>query len=518
MEKRTRINTAIIMLVIGALLIGCAKTWVDSDVNEDINYKRVITATDVMQDIKVGWNLGNSLDSYIKGWDGKEHPNQEILWYNPKVTKELIDYVYECGFNTIRIPVTWYYNTYRDEDDQLHIYESWLERVQEVVDYALDNDMYVILNSHHDQEIFYVGTSQENMEQVLEDAVDLWTDIGLYFSDYDERLIFEAFNEVDNEETSDKYSEYASSQMDALNQIFVNTVREIGGGNENRILIIPTIFNRDSSEVLDSFRLPKDIVKNKLIVEVHDYSGLYTQDVELIFERLDRFSDRIGAPVLVGEFGTTSKFSPSDYRCEQAANFVTRAAEHGIKCIWWDNGNMKEYGIIDRDNFEDSDMQMIEALFSGNICEVDNENVIECIQMDEFIWKQLNEKTGMIVDDLWWGSLTTDVKGAGIVMPESSDYMSISVSNSNNAEEYKPHKLCFYDADGNFISTVTDKYYGLSGKNISIPEDARYVRICIYSIYTATKKDTYIELLENNDIRMILSFVDFQSGLNVIHK
>lgn len=518
MGKRTRKITAIIMIVIGVVLIGCARTWVEPDEEADNDTKEVVTATDIMENINVGWNLGNSLDSYVKGWNGKEHPNQETLWYNPKVTRELIDYVYECGFNTIRIPVTWYYNTYRDENGHLHIYESWLERVQEVVDYALDHDMYVILNSHHDQEIFYVGTSQEKMEQVLDDAVDIWTDISLFFCDYDEKLMFEAFNEVDNKKTSDRYSEYASSQMDALNQIFVNTVREVGGKNEDRILIIPTIFNRDSSEVLDSFQLPEDTADNKLIIEVHDYSGLYTQDIETIFERLEDFSDRVGAPVLIGEFGTTTKFTPEDYRCEQAANFVTRAGRHGIKCVWWDNGNMKEYGIIDRDDFENSNMQMIKALFSGNYCEADDGNIVECKQMDAFVWNQLDEKTGKVIDDLWWGSLTTDMEGNGIVIPEGCDYVSVCVSNSKNAEEYKPHKLCFYDEEGNFISTVTDKYYGLSGKNISIPEDAKFVRICMYSIYTATKKDVYAELLENNDIKLMLSFVNSEDGLKVIHK
>lgn len=136
-----------------------------------------------MQKMNVGWTLDNSLDSKCdknnRGAD--RNLKQELNWGNPYVTKDLIDYVAQCGFNTIRIPVTWYYNTGVDEKGRLYIGQEWLARVQEVVDYALANQMYVILNSHHDQPILYAGVSETEMQQVLAKSQSLWQQIATYF-------------------------------------------------------------------------------------------------------------------------------------------------------------------------------------------------------------------------------------------------------------------------------------------------------------------------------------------------
>ena len=130
-----------------------------------------LTAQDFVSDITVGWNLGNSFDSCVSNGrnDGTRTPEYyETAWGNPVTTPELIDLVSSLGFNTIRIPVTWFYNTY-DKDGHLYIREEWLARVAEVVDYAYANNMYVIINSHHDTDMFWADMT--DIEQVPKDII-----------------------------------------------------------------------------------------------------------------------------------------------------------------------------------------------------------------------------------------------------------------------------------------------------------------------------------------------------------
>ena len=195
---------------------------------EKYNYNTVmnpITADGFMDIMNVGWNLGNSLDSHY-GDRKEDNPalGQERTWGNITITIELIDHIADLGFNTIRIPVTWYYNTYTDENGNLKVHEEWFDRVQDVVDYAIANDMYVFLNTHHEQPIIFTGTDEDTFAQVLSDAEDLWRKIATYFKDYDEHLIFEAYNEVDNIEQSWSYSAKSAEQMNRLNQVFVDPV------------------------------------------------------------------------------------------------------------------------------------------------------------------------------------------------------------------------------------------------------------------------------------------------------
>ena len=114
-----------------------------------------LTASSFAKSMNVGWNLGNSLDSHYQEPTGDANLGQETIWGQPKITKEQIDYVKSLGFNTIRIPVSWYYHTYTDANGNLRVHPDWLKRVKEVVGYCLSNDMYVILDSHHDGKIFH---------------------------------------------------------------------------------------------------------------------------------------------------------------------------------------------------------------------------------------------------------------------------------------------------------------------------------------------------------------------------
>ncbi|BCN29026.1 glycoside hydrolase family 5 protein [Anaeromicropila herbilytica] len=322
-----------------------------------------LTASQFVNMINVGWNLGNSLDSKSEKRNVPANLKQELNWGNPYITEGLINYVAKAGFNTIRIPVTWYYNTYEDQNGNLVINEEWLNRIQDVVDYAIKNNMYVILNTHHEQPIIYTGTDDKTIIKVLNNAKELWTQIAERFKTYDEHLIFEAYNEVDNIEKSWNYSDKAAAQMNQLNQVFVDTVRGTGGNNGNRILVVPTLLDGTDSNFYAAFNMPKDIVTDKIAVEVHFYTKEYNQDIENNFIGMSIFSKSINAPIIIGEFGTRDFYPAPELRAKQAANYVTRAAKYGLKCIWWDNGS--DYKLIDRRDFRKSDFEMIKALLEA---------------------------------------------------------------------------------------------------------------------------------------------------------
>lgn len=447
-----------------------------------------LSVWELIENMKLGWNLGNSLDSKSEIRSQTDNLKQELNWGNPYVTKKLIDTVAEYGFDTIRIPVTWYYNTYEDETGHLKIREEWLNRIQEVVDYAIANDVYVILNTHHEQPILYAGVEEGSWKKVLFHAKELWTEIAEYFKTYDEHLIFEAYNEVDNLELSWNYSDLAAEQMNELNQVFVDAVRATGGNNTNRILVVPTLLDGASERFCSAFELPKDKVANKIMVEVHLYSQKLNDEIEPEFELLEQFSKRIGAPVIIGEFGTTNQSVLPELRAKQASNFVARAAEHGLKCIWWDDGS--EFKIIDRRDTKASDVNLIEALMDGTrgIAYQVESKVTVCL-MNQFVYRMPNLNTG-ILENTSWGTLTLNLDWNGIPV-EAGKILTISMKVRGEASSVKLQRVLFYKVDGLLVESgieLKSMYYqGI------VPENATNMRV---SLNSATKNITQKEFEE----------------------
>ena len=273
--------------------------WKEKEPDKVCEY---LTAHQYVEEMTVGWNLGNALDSKgveeIRGTD--RALMQEIRWGNPYITEELIDYIKEWGIHTIRIPLTWYYNTTVGEDGRIHIHPQWLARVKDVVDYAIDNEMYVIINAHHEQPMFYAGVSDAEIEGVYTAVEEVWGEIATYFKAYDEHLIFEGFNEVDNLERSWNFGEVAAEQMNRMNQIFVDTVRSTGGNNVTRLLCVPTLLDGLDSDFLEAFEMPTDSVQDRIFIQVHTYSKIFSQSIEPLFERLEEFAVEMDAPVIIG--------------------------------------------------------------------------------------------------------------------------------------------------------------------------------------------------------------------------
>ena len=220
------------------------------------------SAWDLVSKMKVGWNLGNTFDA--TGGDGTV--DAEISWGNPRTTKEMIDLVSQSGFNVLRLPVSW--GTHMDENYKVD--PAWMARVHEVVDYAIDNDMFVILNTHHEE--WYFPTN-EDKDQDIEQLTALWEQIAEEFKNYDERLIFEGVNEPRLRGTGKEWTGGDSESREVVNayaKAFYDTVRASGGNNDKRSLMITGYAASSSKNCLQQIVLP-NYDDDHLIVSVHAY-------------------------------------------------------------------------------------------------------------------------------------------------------------------------------------------------------------------------------------------------------
>lgn len=238
-----------------------------------VNAELEKTASQIVEEITFGWNLGNSLDSYGSTAIGSGSLSTETSWGNPTTTKEMIDLVKDSGINAVRVPVTWYNHMNND----YVIDAAWMNRVEEIVNYVIDNDMYCIVNVHHDTgEKGWLKASSNNLDQKKAMFTAIWEQVSENFAGYGDRLLFEGFNEIlnDSNEWVNPNAE-AVSITNELNQIFVDIVRKSGGNNSKRNLIVTTYCAGGNSQVTNGFVLPKDTVNNRLIVDAHIYQPFY---------------------------------------------------------------------------------------------------------------------------------------------------------------------------------------------------------------------------------------------------
>jgi len=334
---------------------------------------------EAVSSIGAGWNLGNTLDSYgtwINASAG-DHKAYETAWQNPVTSKAMIDSVRDQGFNAVRIPVTWSQHI----NSKGKVDSKWMARVKEVVDYAYDDGLYVILNVHHDtgegggDKVSWIFAEGSTYKKTKKKFAGLWTEIANEFRDYGSRLLFEGYNEMlDKKNTWNAPS--SSSSYKPVNdyaQLFVDTVRTTGGNNAQRNLIVNTYVSSIDQAVLDNFKIPKDSASGHLIAEVHcyspwgftgtsksvtwtpvhnDFGDADRSEIDGIMTRLKSFGEKNDVPVIIGEFGAEFK-NNEDQIASYASYFTDAAGKCGIKCFYWDNGDYKTsgeggYAIFDR--------------------------------------------------------------------------------------------------------------------------------------------------------------------------
>lgn len=347
------------------------------------------TMASAVKNMGAGWNLGNTLDTNSGDADNmwfelnsdRTPVRYETGWGQPVTTRALIHMFKEAGFNAIRVPVTWYphigtltITPYQDSDGARRgiwdkeawtgydVEPAWMARVKEIVDYVMDEDMYCILNVHHDTgagSAAWLVASEADFAAVKDRYQSLWEQISTTFRDYGEKLLFESFNEMLDPydswcfasfATPDRYdAEVARSAyagIDSYNDLFVRTVRGTGGYNEVRNLVVNTYgacsgdgtWNTHLKEPLTEFHLPE--TPGHIAVEVHSYweADKFAEqqaDIDQLFRNLDEYLvQRLGVPVIIGEWGGgIHEDTPASTRF--AGYFSRRAKDAGVAALYW---------------------------------------------------------------------------------------------------------------------------------------------------------------------------------------
>ena len=350
------------------------------------------TAVQLAANMKLGWNIGNTLEA----------TGGETAWGNPKVTKALIDLVKANGFNAIRIPCSWNQNLANATTAQIKA--DWLARVKEVVQYCVDNNMYVIVNIHWDG-----GWLENNCTEASKVANNakqkaFWEQIATSLRGFDEHLIFASANEPNVEN---------ATQMAVLNsyhQTFIDAVRSTGGKNAYRTLVVQgpsTDIDKTNKLMLT---LPTDKVASRMMVEVHYYTpwnfcGMEKDetwgkmfyywganyhsttdtsrnatlgeeaDLDKLFKSIKtQFVDK-GIPVVLGEFGAIRRTTLTgndltlhlNSRAYYLKYVVKQAKANGLIPFYWDEGSIgdKGFGIFKRSDNTVFDAQALTALQDG---------------------------------------------------------------------------------------------------------------------------------------------------------
>ncbi|MCI5903595.1 MAG: glycoside hydrolase family 5 protein [Oscillospiraceae bacterium] len=319
---------------------------------------RNISSKELLKEWTIGWNVGNSLDACKTG--GLE---SETSWQNPPVTQKLIDNVIETGINVIRIPVTWY-NHFTDETGTIE--PKWMDRVQEVVDYAYKRGVFVILDTHHEN-WFY--TSDENYPHASAILKCVWEQICARFSDYGERLLFEGLNEPRKLGQPDEWESVdpeARAVVNKLNADFISTVRNSGEKNALRHLVLATYCGTCTEDVMRELEVPND---DKIIVNVHSYvpwefaclengakdfdpeDTAQTANLDATFDYMKTYCTDKDIPLIIDEFGAVNR-NNSGQRIAYIRYFRKKADELNIKYLWWDNGYIEadrgSFGLFNR--------------------------------------------------------------------------------------------------------------------------------------------------------------------------
>lgn len=332
-------------------------------------------------DMGAGINLGNTFDAISNSAPaGEANLHLETIWCGVETTRAIIDNIKNQGYQTIRIPVSWHNHV--DKDFNIHV--EWLNRVQEVVDYAVDNDMHIIINIHHDNEYDFMYPDYSHLENSKEYVSKIWTQVAERFKDYDERLIFETLNEPRLQYTSFEWVYSSSSPecreaadcINQFNQAALDAIRATGGNNANRYVMVPGYAGKMEAAMANEFKLPEDSATDKLILSVHAYipynyamsdpdaSDSTTEftaadqaEIDNVMETMYIMFVSKNIPVVIGEYGARNKnVDGKDFtqgRVDYAANYVASARARGISCVWWDNNAFESrsgeaFGILHR--------------------------------------------------------------------------------------------------------------------------------------------------------------------------
>ena len=323
---------------------------------------RDMTTMQITKEMGIGINLGNTFEScgdWIWQWGDHTVTSYETAWGSPVITKEMIEGYKKEGFGVMRLPVHWF----NLMGDDYSINSDYLARVRQIVDWALDAGLYVILNIHHDEKDFFKSMPTKTAE-TLQNFKKIWIQIAEAFKDYDDYLMFEALNEEAC--WGDVYNQWSGSDAGKkevfdytyqLNQVFVDVIRSSGGNNPERHLLLVG-YCTDATLTCDSmFKLPNDPA-NRFAVSIHYYTPstfcILTEDADWgkaqstwgtqsEINELNRNFDLMkstfidkGVPIILGEYGAAIENKEWDSVKNFLYSVCKAAYTRNILPVLWD--------------------------------------------------------------------------------------------------------------------------------------------------------------------------------------
>ncbi|MBN1953137.1 MAG: cellulase family glycosylhydrolase [Bacteroidales bacterium] len=349
------------------------------------------TAMEIAAQITAGWNAGNTLEA-IGG---------ETNWGNPQITQALIHLVKENGFNAVRLPCSW--DQYTDQESG-EISEAWMNRVKEVIQYCINEDVYVILNIHWDGGWLENNCTEDKVREVNAKQRALWQQIATHLRDFDEHLLFAGANEPNVDDR------YEMNVLESYHQSFVDAVRSTGGKNSYRVLVVqgPSTDVEKTNNLMSS--LPTDVAVDRMMAEIHyytpyqfclmgedadwgkmfyywgaDYHSTTDPDrncswgeesgVDYLMGLMNTKFIAEGIPVILGEYCVAKRASLTGDALElhlasraYYLEYVTRKArENGILPFYWDAGGMGNMGsaLFNRNNNTVYDQRALDSVMAG---------------------------------------------------------------------------------------------------------------------------------------------------------
>ena len=416
-------KTKITRFVSSAVAAACLATGLNfAPFTMEIEAADQLTAFEITEAMQIGWNLGNTLDAYpSKGGVPLESCGleAETCWGNPKTTPELIAAVKAKGFNTIRVPVTWFQHV--DKNNGYKIDEAWLARVKEIVDYCYEQDMYVILNLHHEEPYVNRSTLGADYEELTGYVSSLWKQIAETFKDYDQRLVFETMNEPRAKGTDHEWWGPTKEETDTINKINADALEVIRGtgdaNNDTRLVMMPGYCASSDTSMMSKIVVPDD---DFVAVSVHAYSPYnftmnaevtdhstfttaYATELTSILDGIRKTFGEKDIPVVLGEF-SASNFGNTEARVEWAKAYISQTKEMGIPCVLWDNNVEKDnggesHGYINRSNL---------TWYEGSETVVDT--MMDVLKDDSIVWGSGRKSPTIEHEDIDSGFIVSDDK------------------------------------------------------------------------------------------------------------
>lgn len=351
-------------------------------------------ATEIAPRMYPGWNLGNTLEG---GGTDNVYTNNgglgaEKAWQGTTTTQAIIDFVAAQGFKSVRIPASWVMGHIIDAEE-LTIDPVWMNRVKEIVDYCINDGLYVLLNDHWDggwiQGTFKKDISESTVTANCEKMKKLWTQIAEVFKDYDEHLLFAGLNEPEAE------TEAQIATLMTYEQAFIDAVRATGGNNASRTLVVqgPNTSIELSSQYVDMSKFV-DTASKALMIEVHYYSP----------------------PQFTGVWEGPNGDEP--FYFWGAANHISSGTYKKYNCTWGEEAYVREQFQMMKEAFVDKGYPVILGEYGANWREFTNSSIQK--KHDASLWlfhKTINEeaiKRGII--PYVWDINTPNRYGTGGIM------------------------------------------------------------------------------------------------------